>query len=71
MLARHVLDPCTVKCRRCGTTIRVPELIVRRNTGELLSGQHLLASKSFTLRCGVCEKESVYTTVEMADCPVD
>ncbi len=62
---------CTLQCHHCSKTIRVPELVVRRNTIELLSGHHQLASKAFVLRCRACQRESIYTTDEISDCPVD
>jgi endogenous inhibitor of DNA gyrase (YacG/DUF329 family) len=62
---------CTVQCRLCGKTVQVPDLVVRRNTIELLSGHHQLASNAFTLLCPVCQKEANYTTDEIGDCPVD
>lgn len=61
-----------VHCRRCGKPVRVPALVVKKESASL--GEHdandteyTLISKVFVLRCHSCRKESVYAINQIED----
>jgi hypothetical protein len=52
-----------VLCRWCRKPIRVPKRVEdRHDDAEGTAGEpHDLVSQTFTLRCRVCERESIYS----------
>ena len=61
-----------VHCRRCGKPVRVPALVIKKESASL--GEHdandteyTLISRVFVLRCHSCRKESVYAINQIED----
>jgi len=62
-----------VLCRHCGKPVRVPTLVLRKdseNHGQPVSdeAQFKLISRVFVLRCRSCERESIYAIDQIVDC---
>jgi len=63
-----------VLCRHCGKPIRVPALVMKResealgltDTGDI---HYQLVSRVFNVRCRSCERESVYSINQIVDYP--
>jgi hypothetical protein len=62
-----------VLCRHCGKPIRVPGIVLRKDSES--RGQHdangadfHLISRVFVLRCRSCERESIYAISQIVDC---
>ncbi len=63
-----------VVCRHCGKPIRVPSLVMKResealslsDTGDI---HYQLVSRVFNVRCRSCERESVYSINQIVDYP--
>jgi hypothetical protein len=61
-----------VHCRRCGKPVRVPALVIKKESASHLEHdandtQYHLISKVFVLRCHSCCKESVYAINQIVD----
>ena len=62
-----------VLCRHCGKPVRVPKLVLRKDSAahELVpsdDSQFQLISRVFVLRCRSCEKEAIYAIDQIVDC---
>ena len=62
-----------VLCRHCGKPVRVPKIVLRKdseNQGHHTSGDadFQLISRVFVLRCRSCERESIYAIDQIVDC---
>ena len=62
-----------VLCRHCGKPVRVPGIVLRKDTEN--RGHHdaddvqfHLISRVFVLRCRSCERESIYAIDQIVDC---
>jgi ribosomal protein S27E len=63
-----------VVCRHCAKPIRVPALIMKKETEfqtltDSGSIQYHLISRVFNVRCRSCERESVYSINQIIDYP--
>ena len=63
-----------VLCRHCAKPIRVPALIMKKETEfqsltDSGSIQYHLISRVFNVRCRCCERESVYSLNQIIDYP--
>jgi hypothetical protein len=61
-----------VHCRRCGKPVRVPDLVVRKESASHVEHdandlQYSLISRVFVLRCHSCRKESIYAINQIVD----
>jgi hypothetical protein len=62
-----------VLCRHCGKPVRVPKLVLRKESARHEHApsdemQFQLISRVFVLRCRSCEKESIYSIDQIVDC---
>ncbi|MGB7438727.1 MAG: hypothetical protein WBQ61_25250 [Candidatus Acidiferrum sp.] len=62
-----------VLCRHCGKPVRVPKIVLRKdseNHGHRASddAHFQLISRVFVLRCRACERESIYAIDQIVDC---
>ena len=62
-----------VLCRHCGKPIRVPGIVLRKDSESRIqhdaSDSHFhLISRVFVLRCRSCERESIYAMSQIVDC---
>ena len=63
-----------VLCRHCGKPVRVPKLVLRKDSenqgvGNIDPESHFqLISRVFVLRCRSCEKEAIYSMEQIVDC---
>jgi hypothetical protein len=62
-----------VLCRHCGKPVRVPAIVLRKdseNQGlhDANDAQFHLISRVFVLRCRSCERESIYAINQIVDC---
>lgn len=61
-----------VHCRRCGKPVRVPALVVKKESAshaehDASDSEYNLVSKVFVLRCHSCRKESIYNVNQIVD----
>jgi hypothetical protein len=62
-----------VLCRHCGKPVRIPGLVLRRDSEshtqhDANDNQFQLVSRVFVLRCRSCERESIYAIDQIVDC---
>jgi hypothetical protein len=62
-----------VHCRHCGKPVRVPGIVLRKDSES--RGHHdandthfQLISRVFVLRCRSCEREAIYAINQIVDC---
>jgi hypothetical protein len=62
-----------VHCRHCGKPVRVPGIVLRKDSE--CQGHHdandmhfHLISRVFVLRCRSCEREAIYSINQIVDC---
>jgi len=63
-----------VLCRHCGKPVRVPGIVLRKDSESNVprdtnDAQFHLVSRVFVLRCRSCERESIYSISQIVDCP--
>lgn len=61
-----------VHCRRCGKPVRVPALVIKKESASHVDHdasdmQYNLISRVFVLRCHACRKESIYAINQIVD----
>lgn len=62
-----------VLCRHCGKPVRVPKIVLRKDSEiqghRAVEDAHFqLISRVFVLRCRSCERESIYAIDQIVDC---
>ena len=61
-----------VHCRRCGKPVRVPALVIKKESAshgyhDASDLEYNLISRVFILRCHSCRKESIYAINQIVD----
>ncbi len=61
-----------VHCRRCGKPVRVPALVIKKESASHIEHdandmEYNLISRVFVLRCHSCCKESIYAINQIVD----
>lgn len=62
-----------VLCRHCGKPVRIPNIVLRKDTEnrghhDANDAEFHLISRVFILRCRSCERESIYAIDQIVDC---
>jgi len=64
-----------VLCRHCGKPVRVPGIVLRKDSesqghsnNEVGDSHFQLISRVFVLRCRSCQKEGIYAMNQITDC---
>lgn len=62
-----------VLCRHCGKPVRVPGIVLRKDSESQghrdTDDMHFhLVSRVFVLRCRSCEREAIYSINQIVDC---
>jgi hypothetical protein len=62
-----------VLCRHCGKPVRVPGLVMKKESDSRTphdenDSSFQLTSRVFVLRCRACQRESVYNINQIVDC---
>lgn len=62
-----------VLCRHCGKPVRVPGIVLRKDSesqglNDADDARFQLVSRVFVLRCRNCEREAIYAINQIVDC---